>query len=348
MFKSSMINDGSEFAGYRVVSKLSRHHDGEREVYLAEDGVVHNVALTVFDIKCSRYATDKSVRKRQPDFIDEVRFFKECAAATGYQDVRGIPKFLGYGISTYSHRRYGWIAHEYIDGESLDEEIRRRKTIPLEDALMIARTLSLVADAAAKFTNGGGHYNISSDNILVRYDGDELKDVRLVGFANIGSSFSGNSPIREEEIDKRFRAPETEKGIHNHRSDIYSLGMVLLLMLTGFPKEIQTEGYSIGFGDGEVDMADLSSMDFYDALWKIANVSLPNALRLVLRKATDISPAGRFATIGKFSEFLEKVAKKHLEIHTDAEGNEVNRAMVMPRMHRAIPLSERKKSIGRC
>ncbi len=319
MFKASMINNNTEFVGYKVVRKLSQHHDGEREVYLATDAEGRNVALTVFNIKCWRYATDRSARKRHPDFIEEVRFYKECAAASGYQDVMGLPKYLGCGIGTYSHHRYGWVAQEYIDGDSLDVEIRRQKVISMNDALEIVKKVSFIVDAIARFTSGGGHYNISSDNIIVRYEGDELKDVRLVGFTNIGTSYSGKSPIKEEDIDKRFSAPETAKGIHSHRSDIYSLGMVLLLMLTGYPKVIQTNRYSIDFGNGTIDMTDVSSMDFYNALWKNATKNLSNAMRLVLRKATDISPTGRFATIEKFNDFIAKVEKRQIKTQTVSE-----------------------------
>lgn len=316
---AQLLQDKKLFAGYKVVRKLSRHHDGEREVYLATDTEGRKVALTVFNIKSRRYATDRSARKRHPDFIEEVRFYKECAAASGYQDVMGLPKYLGCGISTYSHHRYGWVAQEYIEGESLDVEIRRQKAISMNDALEIVMKVSFIVDAAARFTSGGGHYNISSDNIIVRYEGDELKDVRLVGFTNIGTSYSGNSPIREEDIDKRFCAPETAKGIHSHRSDIYSLGMVLLLMLTGYPKVIQTDQYSIDFGCSTVDMTEVSSMDFYNALWKTATKNLSNALRLVLRKATDISPTGRFSTIEKFNDFLAKVEKRQIKTQPVSE-----------------------------
>lgn len=316
---AQLLQDKKLFAGYKVVRKLSRHHDGEREVYLATDTEGRKVALTVFNIKCWRYAMDRSARKRHPDFIEEVRFYKECAAASGYQDVMGLPKYLGCGISTYSHHRYGWVAQEYIDGDSLDLEIRRQKVISMNDALEIVKKVSFIVDAIARFTSGGGHYNISSDNIIVRYEGDELKDVRLVGFTNIGTSYSGKSPIKEEDIDKRFGAPETAKGIHSHRSDIYSLGMVLLLMLTGYPKVIQTDQYSIDFGNGTIDMTDVSSMDFYNALWKNATKNLSNAMRLVLRKATDISPTGRFATIEKFNDFIAKVEKRQIKTQTVSE-----------------------------
>lgn len=318
MFKAFMMNN-SEFAGYRIVGKLSQHHDGEREVYRAVDGEGRRVALTVFDIKCLRYATDHSARKRQPDFIEEIRFYKECATAAGYDDVMALPKYLGCGIDTYRHRRYGWVAQEYFEGESLDVEIRRQGIISIKDALEIVRRVSFIMAVAARFTRGGGHYNISTDNILVKYEGDELVDVKVVGFTNIGTSYSGNSPIRENDIDKKFRAPENVKCIHDHRSDIYALGMVMLLMLTGYPKVIKTEHYTIDFGSRTVDLTDVSPMDFYKALWEQADKSLSNSLRLVLRKATDLSPSSRFATVEKFNEFLVKVAKRQIKTQTVTE-----------------------------
>lgn len=326
MFKSSMINRNSEFACYKIFGKLSQYHDGVREVYQAVDSDGRSVVLTVFNIKSRRYAADRSTRKRQPDFIDEVRFYKECAAATGHKDVMGLPKYLGCGIDTYRHHRYGWVAQEFIDGDSLDAEILRQGVISIKDAFEIVKRVSFIVEASARFTHGGGHYNISTDNIIVRYEGKKLKDVRLVGFTNIGTAYSGNSPIEDGEIDNRFRAPETYKHIFSYRSDIYSLGILLLLMLTGYPKVIHTEHYSIDVGAGTTDIMEVSSMDFYKALWKNADKNLSKALRLVLRKATDISPTGRFATIEKFNEFLAKIEKQELKTHTITEETKPERA----------------------
>lgn len=324
MAQEQFLPNNTVFAGYSIVGKLSRNHEGEREVYIATDGEGRQVALTVFDIKCRRYATYRIARKRQPDFIEEVRFYKECAAAAGYEDVPGLPKYLGCGIYTYRHRRYGWVAQEYFEGESLDVEIRRQGIISVKDALEIVKKISFILAVTARFTRGGGHYNISTDNILVKYEGDELIDVKVVGFTSIGTSYSGNSPIGENDIDRKFRAPETEKCIHDHRSDIYSLGMVMLLMLTGYPKVIQTEHYSIDFGSGTVDLTDVSSMDFYKAMWKEADKSLSSSLRLILRKATDLSPSGRFATVEKFNEFLAKFAKRQIKTETVTEEQSQN------------------------
>lgn len=322
MEQKQLLINNCEFAGYKIVGKLSHHHAGKREVYRAVNGEGRSVALTVFNIKSRRYAADRSIRKRQPDFIDEVRFYKECAAAAGHKDVIGLPKYLGCGIDTYSHHRYGWVAQEFIDGNSLDAEILRQGVISIKDAFEIVKRVSFIVDAAARFTQGGGHYNISTDNIIVRYEGNELKDVRLVGFTNIGTAYSGNSPIEDGGINNRFRAPETHKHIYSYRSDIYSLGMLLLLMLNGYPKVIHTEHYTIDVGASTMDMSEVSSMDFYKALWKLGDKNLSNALRLVLRKATDISPTSRFATVDKFNEFLQKVEKKLITTQLVSEEKE--------------------------
>lgn len=322
MEQRQLIKNDTKFGDYEIATLMSHHHVGEREVYQAVDCDGRSVALTVFNIRSRRYTADRNTRKRQPDFIDEVRFYKECAAAAGHKDVIGLPKYLGYGIGTYSHHRYGWVAQEFIEGNSLDAEILRQGVISIKDAFEIVKRISFIVDASARFTHGGGHYNISTDNVIVRYEGKELKDVCLVGFTNIGTSYSGNSPIGKDDLDNRFCAPETHKGIHSHKSDIYSLGMVLLLMLTGYPKVITTEHYSIDLGCATVDMTDISSMDFYKALWKLGDKNLSNALRLVLRKATDISPTGRFATVDKFNEFLQKVEKKQITTQLVSEEKE--------------------------
>ena len=326
MEQRQLIKNDTKFGDYDIATLMSHHHVGEREVYRAVDSDGRSVVLTVFNIKSRRYAADRSTRKRQPDFIDEVRFYKECAAATGHKDVMGLPKYLGCGIDTYGHHRYGWVAQEFIDGDSLDAEILRQGVISIKDAFEIVKRVSFIAEASARFTHGGGHYNISTDNIIVRYEGNELKDVRLVGFTNIGTAYSGNSPIEDGGVDNRFRAPETHKHIYSYRSDIYSLGMLLLLMLTGYPKVIHAEHYSIDIGGGTMDMSEVSSTDFYEALWKNADKNLSKALRLVLRKATDISPTSRFATIEKFNEFLAKIEKQELKTHTITEETKPERA----------------------
>lgn len=322
MENKQLLQENTQFGSYIVTGKLSRHHDGEREVYLAVDGEDRKVVLTVFDIQSPRYAAEDKEQEFQAVSIDEIRFYKECTEAVGDNDIIGMPKFLGCGIDSCEGRRYGWMVQEYVCGDSLDQEILRQGTIPVKDALTIIRKVLYIVEAVARFTNGGGHYNISSDNIIVRYEAGEVADVRLIGFTHIGESHSGTSTIEEDDLDKRFRAPETGKGIHSYRSDIFSLGMVLLLMLTGYPKVVETDQFTVALDGGAPDLADISSSDFQKSLWKKAGKTLTSTLCLVLRKATDASPASRFASAIKFKEFLSKAEKNLHKASTQTQTQE--------------------------
>lgn len=288
MNEKKLLKEDSDFAGHKVVHKVSCHHDGEREVYLAGDANDNPVVLVVFNPRSPRYATDSAARKRQPDFIEEIRFFKENA------DTPGIPKYINSGIDSHCRHRYAWMTVEYAGGDSLDAQICRRGPIPLDETLQVIKSLSDTAEAVARFTKGGGHYNISTDNLLINRDSDEM---RLAGFTNIGAASNGNSAIDGESLDSRFRAPETLKGIYNYRSDIYSLGMVMLAMLTGYTGD-QTEDAGAG---------EAAENTFYTTVWKIADRMLPNSVRLILRKATDPNPAKRFSSFAKFKQFLSKI-----------------------------------------
>lgn len=330
MAENSMIVENSMFAGYRITEKLSVHHDGEREVYHAVDAEGQNVVLTVYNTNCKRYATDSKTRTCQVDFIDEVRFCKEYAEAAESKDTIGLPKFLGYGVDTYNHHRYAWMAQEYVEGNSLDDEIISQGVISIKDAMEIVKRLSQVITAVAGFTRGGGHYNITSDNIIVRYDKDILVDARLIGFGNIGSSYNGHSLIGENCLDYRFRAPETFKGIFNLRSDIYSLGMVVLLMFTGYSANVCKKINTVGTGNDRTGLPHVNSKEFYNALWNVAKNNLSRALCLVLRKATNISPELRFSTVAKLYGFLSKVESSLTKIRHATEDDEDDEDDVPP------------------
>lgn len=280
---------------------MSGRHDGEREVYLASDGEGGSVVLTLFDIQAERYSAENSAEAADADLIAEVSFMK------AHRELEGAARYLDSGVDEYEGRRYAWMAQEYVAGESLENELIARKTLPAGDVLKIGRTVASVIDKIARHTRGGGHYNISTGNIIVRYDGGKLTDVRLVGFAGMGESAGGRSVIDETTLDARFRAPETQNCIYNHSCDIYSLGMVMTLLLAGYPDIIQSDGFSQRVEEENRDISGISPLDFYNSLWSHADRLLPNSVRLVLRKATDLSPRNRFGTMQKFQNFLSKL-----------------------------------------
>ncbi|MDE5586098.1 MAG: AAA family ATPase, partial [Muribaculaceae bacterium] len=297
----NMIKLHDRFAGYEAVEKLSIRHDGEREVYAAVDQEGRKVTLTVFDLKSKRYASADSDTRRLPECIEEVRFMKD------HHGIEGLPAFLESGIEDYDDRSYAWMTQEYVEGESLHSLIRRLGNIGIQDALDISGRIGKVVEKVALFTKGGGHYNISTANILVRQEEGAIADVRLIGFANIGESSLGSHRIDASALDRRFQAPESIKGIFNSKTDVYALGMVTVAMTAGYPTLIQTDGYTIDYGAREIDMEEITSSDFRKALWKSAEERLPQALKLILRKATDPLNSARFVTTRKFIDFLDRL-----------------------------------------
>lgn len=83
-----------------------------------------------------------------------------------------------------------------------------------------------------RYTRGGGHYNITTDNILLDYDGDDLKDIYLIGLLDMGTSYHGSTSFTEKVHGNRFRAPEVANVGFNHFSDIYSFGIIMTMMIS--------------------------------------------------------------------------------------------------------------------
>ena len=234
--KQTLLTRNDFFNDYVVGEKLSTHHDGEREVYEATDSKGKKVVLTVFNVKSRRYAVNGCARRRQPDFIDEVRYLKNLSGCGAVSDV------IDSGMTSVKRRRLGWIVQKFIEGESLEELIGNRKIEPSEAVTVIA-SLEETINEIHQLTRGGGHFNICPSNIIVSFDEGELERVCLVGFSNIGSATGGTVGFDTTLIDRRFTAPETSMGVFNHRTDIYSLGMVMLTIIAGFP---ETEVSGIG------------------------------------------------------------------------------------------------------
>lgn len=289
----NLLKDQTMFAGYKVVGKMSRHHDGEREVYHVVDENDNDIVLTVYVLTSERYANNELTRKRTAISIDEIRFMKENG------DMKGVADYIDSGVCQHEGLYLAWMTQKFVEGVTLETEIRRRDVIPFDFAVKVFACISNVVAKVAQFTHGGGHYNISIENIFVDYAGSNIINPVLIGFSNLGSPCSGRSQIDNKCLDRRFCAQETFKGIFNHLSDIYSLGMVMWSMLVGLP--------------------DVVASDFRDALVKLTEGNLKNSMKLILRKATHPSPGVRFTSIGKFQEIIGKHSNNEIKTATVVE-----------------------------
>lgn len=182
----------------------------------------------------------------------------------------------------------------------------------MSDVAKVMDALFSAVDEVARYTRSGGHYNITTDNILLDYDGDELKGVFLIGLSDMGTSYHGSTPFSDEMQDNRFRAPETANGVYNHLTDIYALGIVMTMMISGDVAE--EENNIIGSR-----LSTFSSMEFRKRFLKRNRDKLSAAQRLILEKATDVNPSGRFQTVDRFRTFVNKLAKGNISTQTHVE-----------------------------
>lgn len=326
-----LINNNSQFAGYEVVRKLSTRHDGVREVYLAkpqavidgtyEDSEEFYAVLTVFNLKSERYAVDGLSRKRVPDFIEEVKFLRPIERKGSFAPV------IGCGIEKVGRRRFAWMAQTNIIANTLADEIRLQRGLCIGDAVKIMQVLFNSIEEIGRFTKGGGHYNITPDNILLDYDGDNLRRVYLIGLSDIGAPYHGSSPVSDGYVDNRFHAPETVNGVFNQLSDIYSLGMIMTMMLTGDMANDFGRGSVIGGGICEdyenLDCGALVPAEFRKRYMSRVSGKLSAAQRLILEKATDPNPASRFQSVDKFRTFVGKLVKGQISTRTHVERTSV-------------------------
>lgn len=316
MSHSSLIKINSQFAGYTVVRKLNMRHDGEREVYLTkceavvdgktEDAPENYGILTVFNFKSKRYEVDGASRKRVPDFIEEVKFLRSR------QSDKYFPTVIDCGIEKVGNRRLGWMLQPKIDANSLTNEIKLQRGLCMSDVVKVMEALFSAVDEIARYTRGGGHYNINTDNILLDYDGNDLNGVYLIGLSDMGVSYHGSTPFCDEPLDKRFRAPETVNGVFSHLTDIYALGIVMTMMISGDTGEAEKDNTDSRFSV-------FCAMEFRKRFMKRNRDKLSAAQRLILEKATDVNPSSRFQTVDRFRTFVGKLAKGNISTQSQIE-----------------------------
>ena len=120
-----------------------------------------------------------------------------------------------------------FISMEYVDGEDLASLLLRIGRLPADKALETAR--KLCAGLAAAHDRGVIHRDFKPQNIMINRRGDVV--IMDFGLAAIADQLSG---AEARNGTPAYMAPEQIKGAGvTHRSDIYSLGLVLYEIFTG-------------------------------------------------------------------------------------------------------------------
>ncbi|MGQ9863405.1 MAG: serine/threonine protein kinase [Bacteroidia bacterium] len=278
-----------------LIGKKLLHYRIEKLIGEGGMGVVYYGVHEEIDRKAAikvinpELLTNPSIRER---FLREARIL----AQLDHPNIVRLYEFIA--------RDNLFLIMEYVDGIPLDKYIHTylRGPIPLRQALEIFRQVLSAFSYAHK--RGVIHRDIKPSNILLRSDG--VPKVLDFGIARILDPQKGDPSLTRTGTTlgtMMYMSPEQLKAKSpeeiDHRSDIYSLGIVLYEMVTG--KELY----------------DRQKHSEFEILVKIAsepppnpleaNPDLPAKLQPILLKAMAKSPNERYESCEAFMADIEKL-----------------------------------------
>ena len=108
-----------------------------------------------------------------------------------------------------------------------------KKILSVRDSVFAIFLLSVIVKKMAYESNGGGHFNINPDTVMVLKEKDEPVKIMLVGEDNPHQPCHGKPDFDTNVLNPCFRAPETFLGRYTSASDIYSMGVLLAYLVQG-------------------------------------------------------------------------------------------------------------------
>jgi tRNA A-37 threonylcarbamoyl transferase component Bud32 len=230
------------------------------------------------------------------------------------QEARGVSRLKHPHIITVFD--YGllpnglpYIAMDYLEGDTLAKILHERKLLSIKELMPIIKQ---VCDALEEAHNCGViHRDVTPDNIVLIEQGGQKNFVKVVDFgiakllrvddetlSSLTKAGSvGGSPV--------YMSPEriTNKEI-NHRSDIYSLGVVIFESLVGRPPFASTDAARLMLAQVNEIAPRLKDIrpDFL----------FPQELEDVIAKALAKAPDERQATMGQLRDELMTATNKML------------------------------------
>ena len=164
------------------------------------------------------------------------RFIREARVAARLRH-RNIASVYHLGVDPQSY----FYSMEFVDGETLEDLVRRVGPLPLESVLGIAHQTARALAAASR--QGLIHRDLKPANIMVLHQDEEGEDRLLVKVIDFGLARTYATDDSNPQLTATgfvgtplYASPEQlEEKPLDVRSDIYSLGITLWILLTGRP-----------------------------------------------------------------------------------------------------------------
>lgn len=245
--------------------------------------------LRARDLKHGRDVAVKIVHAELADTVSADRFTREIAVVASLQHPHIVALFDSGEIG-----RSPFYVMPYVEGETLRDRLGRDGTLPLGDALRIARE---VADALAyAHARGVVHRDVKPANILLSQGHALVGDF---GVARAIDRASGGYRLTDDGFavgTPAYMSPEQLSGDPlDERSDLYSLGCVVYEMLAGVPPFA-----------GSPELSALAQRFLSDPEPLIhRRADTPPALAASVHRALARAPDDRHPSVAEFARELE-------------------------------------------
>ena len=264
-----MIMKNTFISKYKLISLLGT--GGMSEVYLAHDTRTGTkVAIKILDKKLSK----------DPEYIKRFKREVEISKTLSHPNIIKI-------ISCGTDKGRYYIVYEYIEGLTLDKYIKSKK-LSIKEIEEV--TLQILKGLSYAHSKNIIHRDIKPSNIMISKDGM----IKILDFGIARAT--ARSTITKTGMfmgSPHYTSPEQIDGKKiDHRTDIYSLGIVLYEMVTGkVPFQADTP---LGFVKAHS----------YKQVPKIKR-KIPSYLGEIIYKCLEKRPDDRYGSVKKIFDFIK-------------------------------------------
>src|SRR5688572_13932321 len=270
------------YGPYEVEGVLGRGAMGM--VYLARDRRIgRKVALKTVHVE-----------ERFEDESEASEFYKRLQREAELCGSLQHPNIVTLYEPGYDNDVIAWLATEYIDGESLRDRMKKRKPLPITEALRIAE--DILRGLAFAHSKGIVHRDIKPANILLTAAGE----AKIADFGIARPLDSNLTAVGEMLGTPSYMSPEQVKCTAvTARSDLFSAGAVLYEMATGVK--------AFAAGDVSGILRNVVEVDPRPA--HEAHAQVPAVLSMFLRKMMAKDPEARYPSAAAALQDLQAISE---------------------------------------